>query len=236
MARNGTHQPPGGKSPRNHNGVGSPPESLSIKQQRAARTAEKVAAFKRQQANDARRRRLAIVGGVVATLAVLTVLIVAVTSAGPKATPAAIDGIQTFANLDRNHVSGPVDYPQTPPVGGPHASVPLNCAVYDQPVPNENAVHSLEHGAVWITYDASTVTGNELATLRKDIPSTYAILSPYPGLPAPIVASAWGVQLQVKTADDPRITEFIAKYRLAKSGPEPGGPCTGGVDAPGKLP
>ena len=235
MARNHTKPGPAGESAEKLKGASSTAESLSVKQQRAARTAQKVAKFKRQRANDARRRRLAIIGGAIAAVAIFAVLITAVVSAGPKEPPAAVEGVQTFPNLPRDHVAGPVNYPQTPPVGGPHAAVPLNCAIYDQPVPNENAVHSLEHGAVWVTYDASKITGRALANLRKDIPSTYAILSPYKGLPTPIVASAWGVQLQVKKADDPRITEFIAKYRLAKSGPEPGGPCTGGVDAPGKV-
>lgn len=235
MARNHTEPGPVGKSAGELNGASFTTGSLSVKQQRAARTAEKVARSKRQRARDARRRRLAIIGGAIVAVAVFAVLITAVVSTGPKALPAAVEGIQTFPNLARDHVAGPVNYPQTPPVGGPHAAVPLNCAIYDQPVPNENAVHSLEHGAVWVTYDASKISGNQLSTLRKDIPSTYGILSPFEGLPSAIVASAWGVQLQVKTADDPRITEFIAKYRLAKSGPEPGGPCTGGVDGPGKV-
>jgi hypothetical protein len=231
MAQSRTKHPAGDKAA---SGTAST-ETLSLKQQRARRTAEKVEKFKRQRARDARKRRLTIIGSAIAAVAVVAVLITAVVSAAPKAPPAAIDGIQTFTNLARDHVSGPVDYPQTPPVGGPHAAIPLNCAVYDKPVPNENAVHSMEHGSVWVTYDASAVTGADLALLQKDIPSTYAILSPYEGLPSPIVASAWGVQLQVKKADDPRIAEFIAKYRLAKSAPEPGGPCTGGIDGPGKV-
>jgi len=54
-------------------------------------------------------------------------------------------------------------------------------------------------------------------------------------LPAAIVASAWGVQLQVNQANDPRIAAFIEKYRESKLAPEPGAPCSGGVDGPGKV-
>lgn len=111
----------------------------------------------------------------------------------------------------------------------------LNCGVYSQPVPNENAVHSLEHGAVWVTYDPAKVTAAQLDTLRKEIPSTYTVLSPYPGIPAPVVASAWGYQLRLPSVDDPRLAQFISKYRQGKTTPEPDAPCTGGIDAPGKV-
>src|SRR4051794_4886664 len=60
--------------------------------------------------------------------------------------------IQTYTGLSRDHVQGTVNSPQVPPVGGAHAAVWLNCGIYDQPVPNENAVHSMEHGAAWFTY------------------------------------------------------------------------------------
>jgi hypothetical protein len=128
-----------------------------------------------------------------------------------------------------------VKYTPLPPVGGDHSVVLLNCGVYSEDVPNENAVHSLEHGAVWVTYDAARVSGDELSALRKEIPATYAILSPFPGLASPIVASAWGVQLDVSSPDDPRLAAFIVQYRGASSAPEPGSPCTGGLDGPGKI-
>ncbi len=210
----------------------------TIKQQRESKRAEKVAALKRQQAKAERNRLVAIVlGGTVAVAAVVAVIafvILGGTAAGPTGT-ASIKGVQTFTGLTANHVNGTVNYQQTPPVGGNHAPVPLNCAVYADPVPNENAVHSLEHGSVWVTYDPTSISGANLDTLRKLIPANYVILSPYPGLPAPIVASAWGAQLKVNSVTDPRIAEFIAKYRLAKTAPEPGAPCTGGIDGPGKL-
>ncbi|TFC21391.1 DUF3105 domain-containing protein [Cryobacterium glucosi] len=101
---------------------------------------------------------------------------------GPKnaAAPTSVDGVQTFPNQTSQHVTGTVKYNPLPPVGGDHSVTLLNCGVYSENVPNENAVHSLEHGAVWVTYDASTVTGDQLAALRKEIPSAYAILSRSP--------------------------------------------------------
>lgn len=210
--------------------------SPTLKQQRAADIAQKMAGFKREHQKNRRKRLILIISAWTVGIALVAGLAVfAVISAQPKSPPAAIDGVQTFPGLSSNHVTGPVKYAQTPPVGGDHSAVPLNCAVYNEPVPNENAVHSLEHGSVWVTYDPQTVSGAQLDTLRKDIPSTYAILSPYSGLPSPVVASAWGVQLKASGADDPRIKDFIAKYRSAKSAPEPGAPCTGGLDGPGKI-
>jgi hypothetical protein len=169
---------------------------------------------------------------VVASMAVLSL-----TSCSSKAPTKdlAIPGVQTFTGLSKKHVTGPVKYQQTPPVGGEHSAVWLNCSVYSLPVPNENAVHSMEHSAVWLTYDPTVITGDQLTALRKLVPKTYAILSPYPDLPAPIVASAWGAQLKVSRVDDPRIAEFIVKYRESKSAPEPSSPCTGGLDGPGKV-
>ena len=71
-----------------------------------------------------------------------------------------------------------------PPAGGPHWAW-LNCGIYTQPQQNERAVHALEHGAVWVTYDPDKVKGDALATLRQQLPDTYIVLSPYTSLPAP---------------------------------------------------
>ncbi len=56
----------------------------------------------------------------------------------------------------------------------------LNCGIYDQPVLNENAVHALEHGAVWITYNPD-LSADDVQKLRDLMPSSYIVLSPYPG-------------------------------------------------------
>lgn len=155
----------------------------------------------------------------------------------PVATPEVsnsdeIAGVQHFPNLSFNHVEGRVTYAQVPPVGGEHNPVWLNCGIYDQPVRNENAVHSLEHGAVWITYDPS-LPATEVETLRGlTRGSTHRLLSPYVGLPSAIVISAWGYQLQVDSASDPRLPQFIAQFEQGPTTPEPGAPCSGGIGNP----
>ncbi len=183
----------------------------------------------------ARRRRLTRFGwwsaGIV-TVALITFLIARAVQNARNAPPAHIAGVVTYTNLARNHVPGAVTYPQTPPVGGPHNGVWLNCGIYDAPVANENAVHSLEHGAVWLTYLPS-LPSRDVDTLRSLVSGhDYVILSPYPGLPTPVVISAWGLQLRVQSASDPRLAQFIAKYAQGPQTPEPGASCTGGTGTP----
>jgi Protein of unknown function (DUF3105) len=140
--------------------------------------------------------------------------------------------VQTFTNLSRNHVDGPITYPQVPPVGGEHNPVWMNCGIYDKPVPNENAVHSLEHGAVWITYqpDLPQASVEQLRGLVRG--HSHVLLSPYDGLPAKVVASAWGVQLRADGADDPQLAKFVATYENGPQTPEPGAPCSGAKGVP----
>jgi hypothetical protein len=58
------------------------------------------------------------------------------------------------------------------------------------------------------------------------------LVSPYPGLPAPVVASAWGVQEWFHTAGDPKLNDFVSKYRQGPQTPEPGAACTNGTGTP----
>ena len=139
---------------------------------------------------------------------------------------------KSYSNLSRDHTKEPVDYPQSPPVGGPHNPIWQNCGFYSQPVRNEYAVHSMEHGAVWITY-APDLPKDQVETLR-DIAhrNSYVLVSPYSDLPSQVVASAWGKQLRLNSADDPRLEQFVRAYQQGPQNPEPGAPCNGGVGSP----
>lgn len=122
-----------------------------------------------------------------------------------------------------------VAYEKAPPDGGRHDPLWATCngVVYDTPVRNEHMVHSLEHGAVWIAYNADQVTGDDLDALVDRVENQpYLMLSPYPGLDQPISLQAWGHQLKLDDADDERIDQFIAALRENEyTAPEPGAPC-----------
>lgn len=168
-------------------------------------------------------------------IATLTVTVVAAAAliayVATRPSTSNIAGVRSYPSLARNHVTGTVHYPQNPPAGGNHAAVPLTCGAYDRPVPNENAVHSLEHGAVWITYRPG-LPASQLAALRGLLKgSDQRLLSPYTGLPAPIVATARGKQIFVNTANDPRLSTFVTVYTEGSTDPEPGAACQG-VGAP----
>ncbi len=174
--------------------------------------------------------------GVVAVLAVAALLAVAGCSQ-PSEQGSAPAGTATYAEPKRGHVTGKVQYDHSPPVGGDHSAVVLNCGIYDRPVANENAVHAIEHGAVWITYLPGLPAAelDRLRTLVKasyDGTDRYVVLSPYPGQSSPIVASAWGHQLTLQAATDPRLQSFINYFRQGPQDLEPGAPCSRGTGSP----
>ena len=207
-------------------------KKLTVKQERDARRAEKVAAMVAEQKRHQRNRRFAWIGGSVAAVAVVALVVGFVVSSEPKVDPASISigELKTYDDLTSNHVSGTVDYPMTPPAGGDHAGVWLNCGIYSEPVPNENAVHDLEHGTVWITYDPD-LDGDDVDTLAGLLPQN-GILSPYDGLDAPVVVTVWGRQLPLDGADDPRLPLFIDTFGGGETAPEPFASCAGGVRDP----
>jgi hypothetical protein len=142
-----------------------------------------------------------------------------------------VPGVSVVEVTERDHVVG-ATYDHTPPFGGDHNQAWMNCGVYLQQVPDENAVHSLEHGAVWITY-ADDLAADQVATLEAlAAGQTHVLVSPYAGLQRPIVLTAWGVQKGYDSADDPGIAEFIVAFQQGPQTPEPGAPCVGGIGTP----
>ncbi len=146
--------------------------------------------------------------------------------------PEEIEGIQSYDyEAGQTHVTTPVDYAESPPVGGEHEPPPgwADCTgtVYDVDIRHENAVHSLEHGAVWITYDPDQVSETDIATLAELVEGESGrMMSPYEGLDSAVSVQSWGHQLKVDSAADPRIEQFADFFTYNDEYyPEPGASC-----------
>ncbi|GGT54554.1 DUF3105 domain-containing protein [Streptomyces coeruleorubidus] len=142
------------------------------------------------------------------------------------------DGVKTWeGELARNHVNKAVKYASVPPVGGDHNLAWMNCNgdVYTKKINNTNAVHSLEHGAVWVTYNADAKKADIDALAAKVKKTPYTLMSPLDEQKDPIMLSAWGHQRTVTGASDPDVDTFFEKFVQGKQTPEPGAACTNGL-------
>jgi hypothetical protein len=235
----------------------APQSGTSKKQNKAAKNAKMTAARQRvaeQRERDrkaAKRRSIMIgtaaavvAGGVIAGLVAVVMTsddgksgnnlsgnITADVSAAPNIT-SPIEGVSTYTASQGHEPNKNITYKQTPPVGGQHDPVWQNCGIYSQPIQDRNGVHSMEHGAVWITYNPS-LPADQVAKLQTKARTDFMLLSPHDGMSTPITVTSWGFQLKVDNPDDPRIDAFIKQYRVNKqTTPEYGAACTGGIGKP----
>jgi hypothetical protein len=158
-----------------------------------------------------------------AVLAVIVVYISADVTSNPQAVAEPPPGTQVFEIADFSHTLEPVSYPQSPPVGGAHHPEWLACRVYSAPVRNENAVHALEHGAIWIAYDP-TLDESEIKELEGFGRRREVIVSPYPGMDASVAVSAWGRQLKMDSVDSDLIDQFYRAFQ-DRTAPETAASC-----------
>jgi len=118
------------------------------------------------------------------------------------------------------------------PMGGAHHPGWATCKAYTTQIAAEYAIHSMEHGAIWIAYDSS-LKGSEVRALTAYLKNDpFILLTPVNKAPNPITVTAWGFQLKVEKALDPRIKTFIKTYKNSKTTPELGAPCQGGISDP----
>ncbi|MBM9460584.1 DUF3105 domain-containing protein [Nocardioides sp. zg-536] len=179
---------------------------------------------------------LAVLAAVLVLTAAVLVPVLLADDEAERAGPVDLSEVTEHDDLSNAHlrIGEGFDYPQSPPVGGEHAPMWLECGVYDEPVPEVYAVHDLEHGTVWITYRPEDLERKEVDALAGLLPDN-GIMSPYPDQDAPVVITVWGRQLALTGADDPRIRLFLDAYGAGETAPEPFASCHGGAD-PAELP
>ena len=124
------------------------------------------------------------------------------------------DHVQTLAQMEI--------VPGLPPAGGPHFPVWLDPGIYGSPVSDGEAVHSLEHGMVWISYNPDLVDEEQVAAL-SEVAEEFGndvLLSPRPGNAMAVAAVSWGRLLRLDDVDAELLGEFVVTNR--NRSPEPG--------------
>ncbi|MEV7887627.1 DUF3105 domain-containing protein [Streptomyces sp. NPDC002817] len=216
----------------------------SAKNKNSAERQARIAEMRRAEQARERRNRLLTIG---ASVAVVTALVVGgvvlvrsqddggsttADSSNPGHWTTGKDGVKTWSSkLSQTHVTKTVKYPMTPPAGGDHDARWMNCNgdVYTKELNNMNAVHSLEHGSVWVTYTSKAKKADIEALSAKVKKTPYTLMSPYEGQAAPIMLTAWGHQRTVTSASDPNVDKFFETYVQGEQTPEKGATCTGGL-------
>ncbi len=182
-------------------------------------------------AEEAPSRSIGRIIGFGAFIVIGIVLVVIVAQPPADSIDGVPEGTEIVAVGDPVHVDGEIGYDDVVPAGGAHNPVWLNCGVYDQPVRAENAIHSLEHGAVWITYNDS-VAADGIAALERLGNRARVIVSPVPDQESPVQATSWGRRLLVDDPTDIRLQQYATEFTKSQYALEPGAACSGGVGDP----
>lgn len=172
---------------------------------------------------------------IIGVTAVLVVAVIAISLFAFTSSPSdpLINKVQAYSFQGGQHDEADLPTNPLPPAGGVHSPYWQNCGVYSQPIANKNAIHAMEHGAVWITYRPDRLSPEDVAKLQNlTRQSGYRLLSPYPSLSYPVVLSAWNFQMPMDKVDEARIRAFMQKYEQSQGAPEPGSSCSGGIGTP----
>lgn len=109
-------------------------------------------------------------------------------------------------------------YNSNPPTSGPHYAQPANWGVYQIELPDEQVIHNLEHGGIWISYtDIDDTTKMALENIAKS--RSKIIVTPRSKNDAPITLASWGKLQKFQTLDEQAIQVFIEAN--SNKSPEP---------------
>ncbi|MFZ2522776.1 MAG: DUF3105 domain-containing protein [Minisyncoccia bacterium] len=129
---------------------------------------------------------------------------------------------EEFTILGQEHISigaSHAPYNSNPPTSGPHYVQPAEWGVYQDELPDEQLIHNLEHGGIWISYKGiDDETKSKIEALVKSYP-VGLVITPRLANDSPITLASWGRLLKLDDFDEEKIKEFL-KNNVNKS-PEP---------------
>lgn len=128
------------------------------------------------------------------------------------------------ADQGREHVNDKEYGGDEPPTSGEHAEA-LPWRVYDEEIKDVNAIHNLEHGGIYVSYNPS-LDSEEVSKLkalffepfsRDGFEPNKVIMAPRAANESPIVVSSWQRSLKLDSFDE----EVLADYYLRNVGKSP---------------
>lgn len=129
---------------------------------------------------------------------------------------------EAIPDLGRNHIAVGTShdpYNSNPPTSGPHYEEWAKWGIYDEKLLDEQLIHNLEHGGIWISYRDKD--NQDLINKLKDIAEDYSIkviLTYRPENDVPIALAAWTRLLKLENFDEKQIKNFIKAF--INKGPE----------------
>lgn len=140
----------------------------------------------------------------------------------PLAVSAPVLGTQEFEIVGRQHITQGTSgsgYNSNPPSSGPHWPSPSDNGYFENEFPDEQLLHNLEHGHIWIAFNADI--GDDVKTKIKEITKKEdwkVVAAPRSKNDSKIALVAWGRVLKMEEPDYKKIEDFIRTYR--NRGPE----------------
>lgn len=134
---------------------------------------------------------------------------------------ALLEGVTQHPNEGTEHVSPDTDveYDTTPPTSGPHYSGTVDAGFYTEAPPAGDIVHTLEHGAVVIYYDADALSPeaeqslNEWASAHTGFwQSVVVVPHTDESVDSPYVLTAWRHSVRLSEYDTEIVRAFLAEY------------------------
>jgi len=187
--------------------------------------AQKLAAKESSKKSGVRERQIKRFGIYAVVLAVVAAagfgLFVLIQTADPEGE----DLSQRFPIQGRDHIGvGSIHSPynSNPPSSGPHYAQTASTRFYEEQelVADENLIHNLEHGDIWISYHPTVA--QEIKDELKGFEASRVIITSREANITDIALAAWGrvdvLQIENGVLDKQRIEDFIKRY--INQGPE----------------
>jgi len=137
--------------------------------------------------------------------------------------PKGMDYSQSFPDQGREHIdigAEHQEYNSNPPTSGSHYAQSAKEGFYEKELPDEQLVHNLEHGDIWIAYKPEL--SKEIIKQLKSFAGFMVIVAPRAKNDMDIALAGWGrldkFNLENGVLNAQRVRDFILRYQ--NKGPE----------------